>query len=125
MNTKKIVKIDQDTALAWAFHFMGRDYMTIDELNNYLVILKSILPEDYVLFGVSNATDFILERYPNVFRNDGPIIYIINSPETKVFFSTNNCSLELFRGACDILKAIEETTDEIMTRDNMILKKTI
>ena len=36
MNTKKIVKIDQDTALAWAFHFMGRDYMPIDEFVNDL-----------------------------------------------------------------------------------------
>jgi len=125
MNNKKIVKVDQDTALAWSFHFMGRDYMTIDELNNYLVILKSILPEDYVLLGVRDAINFILERYPNVFRKEEDIIYISLNRETSVFFSTHKAYLELFRGACDILKAIEETTDEIMTKDNMSLKKTI
>lgn len=125
MNNKKIVKVDQDTSIAWAFHFMGRDYMSIDELNNYLVILKSILPEGYVLFGVNNAIDFILERYPNVFSCDGNIIYITLTPETKQFFNTNSNNIELFRGACDILKAIEETTGEIMTKDNMSLKKTI
>ena len=125
MTDNRIVRVCQDSAIRWAFHFMGRDSLTRDELNAYLEILRGILPENYILFGVRDALGFVLERYPNIFREEDGVIYYTDAPEAKLWFSVVSRNLNFFRGACEILTSVEEITDEITTTNNMYLKRTI
>ena len=122
--TSRIIRVDQDSAIAWAFTFMERNSLTISEINGYLEVLRGILPENFVLFGVSNAIEFVLERYPNVFALEGDVIHYTPNNESARWFDANIVSINLFKQACETLKIIEETTDEIKTVDNVILNRT-
>lgn len=121
----KIIRVDQDASIAWAFTFMGRNSLSINEINSYLDILKGILPENHVLFGVSNAVGFVLERYPSVFTLDNDIVYYFPNRDSARWFNVNKASVSLYKQAVDMLKIIEETTDEIKTVDDMILNRTM
>ncbi len=120
-------KVEKDYAIGCAFIFMGKACLTKNEIDSYLEILNGLLPEDHILFGVSNPLDFVAERYGVITKQED--VYFI-SGEAEAFymhfvFRTPKYQVELFKQACEILKSIEEISDEITTSENMTLKKTI
>ncbi len=125
MTGNKTVRVCQDSAIRWAFYFMGIDSLTKEELWAYLEILRGILPENHILFGVRDALGFVLERYPTVFKEEDGIIYYTDILESKLWFNVESRNMNFFKAACEILTSMEEITDEIKTTNNMCLKKTI
>ena len=119
-------KVEKDAAIGCAFMFMEKACLTESEIDSYLEILNGLLPEDHILFGVSNSLDFLTERY-GVIKKVDDLYYIAadaNAFHMYFIFRTPKYQVELFKEACEILKAVEEISDEVKTSDNMILNRT-
>ena len=120
-------RVNKDDAIGCAFMFMGKACLTKEEIDSYLEIVEGLLPEEHILFGVSEALDFVAERYGVIEKHDD--LYFITG-DAKAFnyyfiFRTPSYLIDIFKSACDILKSIEKITDEVTTSENMTLKKTI
>ena len=123
----KIKRVNKDAAVGCAFMFMEKPCLTKEEVDSYLEIVKGLLPEGHILFGVSDALNFVAERYGVIEKKDD--LYFITG-DAKAFnyyfvFRTPSSHIQIFKEACDILKSIEEISDEVTTSENMTLKKTI
>ncbi len=119
-------RVDTTTAIGCAFMFMEKACLTKDEISSYLEILKGLLPEGYILYGKENALD-IIEEY-EIIKSKDDLYYInadMNAFSNYFLYKTPSNYINIFKDACNILKAVEEMSDEITTKDNISLKKTI
>ena len=120
-------RVNKDAAIGCAFIFMDKVCLTKDEIDSYLDIVSSLLPDDHILFGVKDALEFVAERYGVIEKHDDMYFAVGNKEAFNYYFvfRTPSSHLNIFKDACEILKSIEEITDEVTTTENMTLKKTM
>ena len=122
-----VKRVNKDAAIGCAFLFMDKACLTKDEIESYLELVTSLLPEDHILFGVRDAIDFVAERYGVIEKQDD--VYFVKATKEAFnyyfVFRTPSAYLNIFKQACEMLKSLEEISDEVTTSENMSLKKTI
>ena len=127
MSNIKAKKVDKESALACAFVFMDKSFLTNDEIASYLDILKSFLPDDCILYGVNDPARFIADRYGVITPSPDGYFITGDLQDFNYYFLFRMPSniIEICKSVCEILKSIEEVTDEVSSSENFSLKKTI
>ena len=127
MVNNKVKRVDKDAVIGCAFIFMGKAFLTNDEINSYLEIVSGLLPENHILFGVSDPAKFVAERYGVITPSEEGYFVSGTAEEFNYYFifRTPSYLVSIYKEACEILKSIEEMSDEVTTSENITLKKTI